>query len=350
MALEGDVKEFGLADVIQLVASSQKTGVLFVDRAEEQVSISFKDGEITGAICRKGGKQDQFHEYLFRAKKLDQDTVRKVLQIQSDTGLSVDEILIKEYLMTREEVEIAITTKIQEVIDDVFTWRDAHYRFDSDAGLYAHSRARVAVSAEPLLMEAMRRKDEWPMITRTIPTDETVLEKAGDKPLPGEVEPDAFKLFQLIEGRHKVAELVEMSGLGRFRTYSAAHVLVQLGALKKVEAPRPASRVQKEAAKYPEFKLGAEIIYGAGAALVLAAAMALALWQAPRAGPGGMNAVQGYRRAAAMEEVRQRLEIYKYRNGFFPDSLGLVAKPVETAGMEYRRGEDSLDYRLEAVK
>lgn len=349
MALEGDVKEFGLADVIQLIASSQKTGVIFLDRAEEQVSISFKDGEITGAIYRKGGKQDQFHEFLFRAKKLDQETVRKVLQIQSDTGLSVDEILIKEYLMTREEVEIAITTKIQEVIDDVFTWRDAHYRFDSDAGLYSHSRARVSISAEPLLMEAMRRKDEWPMITRSITSDELALEKSADK-LPGEVEPDAYKLFQMMDGRKKVAELVEMSGLGRFRTYSAAHVLVQMGALKKVEAPRPAPRVQKEVAKYPEFKLGVEILYGAGAALVLAAAMALGLWQAPRPGPGQTNTVMRYQRAAAMEEVRQRLEVYRYRNGFYPDSLAAVGGPRGTAGMEYLRAEDSLDYSLESAE
>jgi len=313
------------------------------------VSISFKDGEITGAIYRRSGKQDQLHEFLFRAKKLDQDTVRKVLQIQNDTGLSVDEILIKEYLMTREEVEAAITTKIQEVIDDVFTWRDAHYRFDSEAGLYSHSRTRVSISAEPLLMEAMRRKDEWPMITRTIPSDETVLEKAGDKPLPGEVEPDAWKLFNLFQGRHKVAELVEMSGLGRFRTYAAAHMLVQMGALKKAETPKPAPRPKPERTSGPAFKLGAEILYGAGATAVLLAALVLAIWQAPRSRPERVDTLRRYRRTMALEEVRQRLEIYRYRNGAYPESLSAVARGQETAGMGYAR-KDSLDYSLEAER
>lgn len=345
MALEGDVKEFGLADVIQLIASSQKTGVIFLDRAEEQVSISFKDGEITGAIYRKGGRQDQLHEFLFRAKMLDQETVRKVLQIQTDTGLSVDEILIKEYLMTREEVENAIITKVQEVIDDVFTWRDAHYRFDSEANLYSHSRARVSISAEPLLMEAMRRKDEWPMITRSIPSDETVLERAAEK-LPGEVEPDAYKLFQIFQQRHKVAELVEMSGLGRFRTYAAAHVLVQLGALKKAEAPRPVPKAVPARAAAPNFRLGAEMVYGAGAALALAAAVALAIWQAPRERPGTANVIRVYQKAAAIEEIATRLELYRYRHGFYPDSLGQVSLPAGTEGMQYRRSADSLDYFL----
>jgi hypothetical protein len=346
MALEGDIKEFGLADVIQLIASSQKTGVIFLDRAEEQASISFKDGEITGAIYRKAGKQDQLHEFLFRAKMLDQDTVRKVLQIQSDTGLSVDEILIKEYLMTREEVENAIITKIQEVIDDVFTWRDAHYRFDSDAGLYSHSRARVSISAEPLLMEAMRRKDEWPMIVRTIPSDDTVLEKAGDKPLPGEVEPDAYKLFQLMEGRHKVAELAEMSGLGRFRTYAAAHILVQLGAIKKVEATRPVPQTKPEAAKYPEFKLGAEILWGAASLVVVLAAVILSFWQAPKPRTDRWNTVERYQKSLILGDLRQRLEIYRYGHGHYPDSLSQVSEPKEVLGIEYQRSGDSLAYSL----
>lgn len=345
MALEGDVKEFGLADVIQLIASSQKTGVIFLDRAEEQVSISFKDGEITGAIYRKGGRQDQLHEFLFRAKMLDQDTVRKVLQIQSDTGLSVDEILIKEYLMTREEVENAIITKVQEVIDDVFTWRDAHYRFDSEANLYSHSRARVSISAEPLLMEAMRRKDEWPMITRSIPSDDTVLERASEK-LPGEVEPDAYKLFQIFQERHRVSELVEMSGLGRFRTYAAAHILVQLGVLKKAEAPKPISKTAAARPATPSFKLGSEILYGAGAGLALAAAVTLAVWLAPRERPGSPNVVRSYQAAAALEEMEQRLELFRYHQGFYPDSLGQVTSPAEIGDMRYQRSADSLDYSL----
>ncbi len=345
MALEGDVKEFGLADVIQLIASSQKSGVIFLDRAEEQVSISFKDGEITGAIYRKGGRQDQLHEFLFRAKMLDQETVRKVLQIQTDTGLSVDEILIKEYLMTREEVENAIITKVQEVIDDVFTWRDAHYRFDSEANLYSHSRVRVSISAEPLLMEAMRRKDEWPMITRSIPSDDTVLERAAEK-LPGEVEPDAYKLFQIFQQRHKVAELVEMSGLGRFRTYSAAHVLLQQGVLKKAEAPRPVLKTAPAKTAASGFKLGSEVLYGAGATLALAGAVALAIWLAPRERPGSPNVVRGFQAAAILEEMEQRLELFRYRQGFYPDSLGQVAAPAEIGGIQYQRSADSLDYSL----
>lgn len=345
MALEGDVKEFGLADVIQLIASSQKTGVLFVDRVEEQVSVSFKDGEITGAIYRRGNRQDQLHEYLFRAKMLDQETVRKVLQIQSDTGLSVDEILIKEYLMTREEVENAIITKIQEVIDDVFTWRDAHYRFDSDAGLYSHSRARVSISAEPLLMEAMRRKDEWPMITRTITSDDLVLERTADK-LPGEVESDAYKLFQIFRERHKVSDLVEMSGMGRFRTYSAAYVLVQLGALRKVEAPRPTPQAALAKASGTEFKLGAEVLYSAGAALALAGAIALALWTIPRQNPGRPDVVDRYQSSQALEDISKRLELYRYQHGLYPDSLGEVASPKEAVSWSYQRDADSLDYSL----
>jgi len=344
MALEGEIKEFGLADVIQLIASSQKTGVIFLDRPGEQAAISFRDGEITGAIHTKGGKQDQLHEFLFRSKRLDQETVRKVLQIQNDTGLSVDEILIKEYLMTREEVETAIATKIQEVIDDVFTWRDAHYRFDSEAKLFPHSRTRVSISTEPLLMEAMRRKDEWPMITRTINSDELVLEKV-DLILPDDVEPDVRKIYNIFQERHKVGELVEMSGLGRFRTYAAAHVLVQLGGLKKAEAPKPVIQKERAQARSGQDRMMGYLVSGAVSAVILVAALGWAIWQWPR--KPGPSLMEGYRKRLVQQELCQRLEIYRYRHGTYPDSLTRIARPEEAAGFSYQLGPDSAGYRLE---
>lgn len=344
MALEGDIKEFGLADVIQLIASSQKTGVIFLDRPGEQVAISFRDGEITGAIHTKGGKQDQLHEFLFRSKRLDQETVRKVLQIQNDTGLSVDEILIKEYLMTREEVETAIATKIQEVIDDVFTWRDAHYRFDSEAKLFPHSRTRVSISTEPLLMEAMRRKDEWPMITRTISSDELVLEKVN-LILPDDCEPDVRRIYNNFQERHRVGELVEMSGIGRFRTYAAAHVLVQLGALKKVEAPRPVVKKEKAEVRVGQDRILGYLVSGLISAVILGLAAGWAIWQWPSG--RGRGLVADYQKKMIQEELAQRLEIYRYRHGSYPDSLIRIARPEEAAGFIYALSPDSTGYRLE---
>jgi hypothetical protein len=182
--MEGNVKEFGLADVIQLIAASQKTGVLLLDHHTDTASIAFALGDITAAVYGRQGKQDQLQDYLFRSKKLDPETIQKLTRIQQDTNLSIDDVMIKERIMTEEELLGVITFKIQEVIDDIFTWSDAHYKFDAQADLYAKSRTKVTIPVTTLLMEAMRRKDEWPRIKMAIPSDDIVLTVKPDGMLP----------------------------------------------------------------------------------------------------------------------------------------------------------------------
>ncbi|MET0405181.1 MAG: DUF4388 domain-containing protein, partial [Cystobacter sp.] len=49
MALTGTLKDFGIADILQLIGQQQKTGVLALTHKDDSVHVAFKDGNIVKA-------------------------------------------------------------------------------------------------------------------------------------------------------------------------------------------------------------------------------------------------------------------------------------------------------------
>ena len=49
MALEGTLRDFSFADILQLISLQRKNGVLTLKHLGEVVTISFLDGRIAGA-------------------------------------------------------------------------------------------------------------------------------------------------------------------------------------------------------------------------------------------------------------------------------------------------------------
>ena len=53
MALEGSLKDFGLADILQLIFFQRKTGVLTMESRLDKVRLLVKDGNIVGAESKR---------------------------------------------------------------------------------------------------------------------------------------------------------------------------------------------------------------------------------------------------------------------------------------------------------
>ena len=49
MSIFGDLQDLSLADIIQIIAGSQKTGVLYVNAEEGRSTIVFKNGFVVSA-------------------------------------------------------------------------------------------------------------------------------------------------------------------------------------------------------------------------------------------------------------------------------------------------------------
>lgn len=235
MALEGNISEFSLPEILQLLSSQRKTGVLQLEMEGDSAAFDFEEGRITGGFYRKKDRQEFLGGYLFKTGLLTETILAKAEEMHEKLKIPLEEVLIEKGFISHEDFTEIIRFKIQEIMDEVFTWVDGHYTFDLKSRLYTKSKYPVKLDTDGFLLEGMRRLDEWLRIRKLVPSMETVVHLVpGFK--AGELSPEQSKIFEFLGARHLSAgQLVEVSGLGKFITCQTITELAEMGAIKIVQ-------------------------------------------------------------------------------------------------------------------
>lgn len=240
MALEGNISEFSLPEILQLLSSQRKTGVLQLEQEGDSAAFDFDQGKITGGFYRKKDRQEFLGGYLFKTGLITESALAQAEAQQERLNIPLEEVLIEKGFISEEDFTEVIRFKIQEIMDEVFIWVEGHYTFDLKTRLYTQSKYPVKLDTDGFLLEGMRRLDEWMRIRTLIPSSETVVHLAPGSQPQG-LNPEQEKIVEFLGSRHLSAgKLVDISGLGKFITCQAIAELAEMGAIKIAQTqPEP---------------------------------------------------------------------------------------------------------------
>lgn len=267
MPLEGDLKSLNLSSVLQLIAHENLTGVLKIKRKNEVVNIGILDSQITGAFYERGDKADRLENYLVRSGLIKKNLFDMIQEIHQETKRPIMTIIIEDQYLTMEQIQRIIAFKIQEVIDEVFTWLDGAFKFEPGSVIYPRSMLKVRMNIESMVLEAARRSDEWPKIKKAIPSADLVYKKIEKPELKLKLTEDQERLINMLDGSRCVDDLAEISGLGRFQTYYNLHHLVTTG---QIELSYAKPRVEQ---KGPKTKISLRVLRVPALVVILATAL-----------------------------------------------------------------------------
>ena len=172
MPLKGNIEEIPLFDVIQMLALGKRTGVLYIKGARYAAKIYFRKGRIVFARLL-GGKIEKIGEILVRKGYLTQKKLNMVLDKYIGTddfaNKKLGEILVSLGILTYDIIEKAVTYQIEETIFEVLTETMGTYSFNIEP-IPEGEDIFIDKSAESILIEAVRRIDEWKKIKEKIPS------------------------------------------------------------------------------------------------------------------------------------------------------------------------------------
>ena len=248
MEMEGSIQEFSVPEILQFLSLHEADGVLKLKTKKEEVDFGFKRGKITDAL-HKGEKL--FHsisEYIQRTGLIDPDTFKKYTDKAKELGLTLMEIIEKGEILSKREIEKIIAFKIQETTCEVLTWDEGKYSFEAGKKLYQHSTFSVEIEPNTLVMEGMRRIDEWPLIEQALPDENIVLNKLEQPEIDIEIGEDEKIILDKITESITLKDLVGISGIGKFRTYNSVYKLSEIGLIGKTQGetkPKPRQKSYK---------------------------------------------------------------------------------------------------------
>jgi len=237
MALAGTLKDFGIADILQLIAARQKTGVLHL-RSKDEVKVGFVDGAIVSAESVSKKKRDLFGHMLVAAELITEAQLEQALETQKRSLQRLGDCLISQGILTKDQYRRMAQLQFNETLYRLFTWKTGTYEFEQGP-VHHDTHDLDPVRAESVLMEGFRMVDEWPVIRKRIPRYDLVFAQGKHLPptdLPTEsagefasIGPSERRLHVLVNGYRDVRKLIDLSCLGEFETCKALCNLANLG-------------------------------------------------------------------------------------------------------------------------
>lgn len=183
MALQGDLSDFSLTDIIQLLDLSKKTGAVYIQgqRGQQQIDgwLYFRDGRIVGAK-----------------------------------------------LGTLPPLEAAYA---------FFTFTSGPFRFHDEQMLEAPT---ITQSNEMIIMEGVMHQEAWAKIQDYAPSLHMVPQLVTNPASTGSeinLEADEWRVLTMVNARNTVAQIAQRSGLGEMRTCEIIAQLLASGLVQKRE-------------------------------------------------------------------------------------------------------------------
>jgi hypothetical protein len=251
MALRGNLKDFSLPDVFQLVQLSKKTGVLRIKRPDAEGSIWFRDGEVF--FAQSDWNREPLGQRLVNAGRITPSALAKAMEIRASEphgGRRLGQILVDEGYITQPVLEAFVQEQIQDTIFDLMRWDEGEFNFeilpevvDEDIGL--------SVSIENIVMEGSRRIEEWNRIKKKVPSMDMVFKMAtapGEGTFEISLKPTEWNLLLLTDGTRTVAELARELGKTDFEVARIIYGLFSAGLLE-VASDEEVERLRTERAE-----------------------------------------------------------------------------------------------------
>jgi hypothetical protein len=366
MALKGTLKDFGIAEILQLIGQQMKSGVLHLESREEEVHIALSEGSIVRAEAVGRKAKERLGAMLVRAEIITQDELDYALNLQRRSLRRLGDLLEESGFVSREDLREITGLQTTETIYQLFRWKNGTYQFEPGTVEW-DKETSAPLRAEAVLMEGFRRVDEWPIVRKKIPSlQATFQRKRSLEPerTPGLEEDDELlgpneRRAHLLAVPGRTAEkIVDLSRLGEFETCKALANLVSRGYLALVPPARRAAATGGYAQSWPA-RVKAGAVRALVTVVVAAALGALLLWldrRALAAGGSGVavrdDAAPRYLSRHDLERLRGALEVYRAERGEYPAALSSLVetgllRPDDLRGpwrepFYYRRAEDGV--------
>jgi hypothetical protein len=179
MALRGNLRDFTITQLLNLINLARKTGTLFIEGPNDTAQVSFREGKL--AYAQLGKTPEGLASILYKANKLSAGQYKAIQQRAgniSDKELGL--LLINAGYLTKEEILTQLQLYFADIVQRLFTWVEGTFHFENDV-LPPEDRISVRLDLENLIIEGSRQLREWEQLQDEIPSLDMAL-KFTDRP------------------------------------------------------------------------------------------------------------------------------------------------------------------------
>ena len=235
MGLTGNLKTMALSELLQWVGLGLKTGTIVISGAGIEKKIFFSEGKILSSSS--SDPREYLGHFLVSHGYISEEELRKAMQVQEESNILLGKILVMIGAISEPDLMRLMRLKVEESIYDIFLWIDGDFQF-KDGELPDVMMIPLSVDVTGIIMEGLRRWDEWKRIRERISSNGAIPIILGVVETRELSEHDRV-ILPFVNGRRSIEEIALQTHNPEYHVAKFVYDLL-LDGLAKVESPASA--------------------------------------------------------------------------------------------------------------
>lgn len=237
MALKGNLRDFSITQLLNLINLAKKTGVLVVEGPGETARVTFREGKL--AYARINQEDDSLAAILQRSRRISASQYRLLKERaskMSDKELGL--LLINAGYVSQDDVISSLQQSFIIIIRRLFTWAEGFFSFEADLPP-PEDKIAVRIDLENLIIEGSRQLREWEQLQDEIPSLDMALkftERPGTNMRSLNLSVEEWRVISYVNPKNTIRQIARAAHMNDLEVRRAIYSLLQVGL---VEVIRP---------------------------------------------------------------------------------------------------------------
>ncbi len=237
MALKGNLRDFTITQLLNLVNLAHKTGVLVIESPSDAVHIHFREGKLAYVYLSR--EENSLAAILQRNNKISVSQYRILRERAARmTDKELGLLLINAGYVSQEDILTSIQVYFINVIRRLFTWVEGFFHFEPDQPP-PEDKISVRLDLENLIIEGSRQLREWEQLQEEIPSLDMAL-KFTDRPGTNlkaiNLSVEEWRVVSYVNPKNSMRQIAKATRLNELEIRRVVYGLLQAGL---VEIVRP---------------------------------------------------------------------------------------------------------------
>jgi CheY-like chemotaxis protein len=230
-ALAGDLAIISIADVLLLLQDRGYTGTLGLSHARARLEIFLSGGRVDFASARGVSEEFLLGRFLVSGGHISESVLTDVLEERQNAGTKdlLGAHLCTRGLLTPAGLRKAMAKQTSALVYESLRWGSGRFVFLPQVELSPMAReAALGLSVDGLIIEGLRRVEEWRVIEQEIGDFDMTFVRNEDKLQAfgrGHLLREEAAVVELVNGKNTVRDIVQISKMG---SYDVTQVLFRL--------------------------------------------------------------------------------------------------------------------------
>lgn len=234
MALKGNLHDFSITQLLNLIHLARKTGTLAIDGRNNAARVAFKGGKLVHATS--GGADGRLVNLLIKVGKITPEQGKQIPANKSDRDLS--EMLVKAGLLTKQDLDIMVRANVREVVERLFALTDGVFRFEPNVLPDDQLIVDPPLSLDNIIMEGTRRLKESEKLQEELPNLDVTLrftDRPDAKLRNVNLSVDEWRVVSYINPKNTIRQIAQANSMSELQIRKIVYAMLQAGLVEMIQ-------------------------------------------------------------------------------------------------------------------